>query len=33
MPKRAAALGAAVDVLPVDRIAPGLVDALAHTRL
>lgn len=33
MPKAAAALGAAVDVLPVDRIASRLVDALAHTRL
>jgi len=33
MPKAAAAVGAAVDVLPVDRIAARLVDALAHTRL
>jgi len=31
MPKAAATLGAAVDVLPIDRIAARLVDALAKT--
>jgi two-component system response regulator WspF len=32
MPKAAAALGAAVDILPLKRIAPSLVDALATPR-
>ena len=32
MPKAAAAVGAAVDVLPVDRIASRVVEALAHAR-
>lgn len=30
MPKAAAALDAAVDILPIERIAPGLVDAFAY---
>jgi chemotaxis response regulator CheB len=30
MPKAAATLGAAVDVLPLDRIAPRLIDAFSH---
>jgi len=31
MPKAAASLGAAVDILPLDRIAPRLVDTFGHT--
>ena len=30
MPKAAAALNAAVDILPLERIAPRLVDAFAY---
>jgi two-component system, chemotaxis family, response regulator WspF len=29
MPKAAAALGAAIDILPLDRIPAGLIDAIA----
>ena len=30
MPKAAASLGAAVDILPLERIAPRLVDTFRH---
>jgi chemotaxis response regulator CheB len=33
MPKAAAALGAAVDILPLDRIAPRLLDAVMYGAL
>lgn len=31
MPKAAAAIGAAVDILPIERIAPRLIDIFQHT--